>query len=55
MTYECVGGGGGGQRLALRAKVWSALSTPTPDIEYFDRFFKETCIPLKTDCFHPLK
>jgi hypothetical protein len=23
-----------GQKLASRAKVWLALSTPTPDIEY---------------------
>jgi hypothetical protein len=25
--------GQGGQKLASRAKVWSALSTPTPDFE----------------------
>ncbi len=46
----------GGQKLASRAKVWLALSIPTPDIEYSPTFFsEEICFPLKADCFHPLK
>jgi hypothetical protein len=43
----------GGQKLASRAKVWSALSTPTPDIEYSLMHFLN--FSLKADCFHPLK
>ncbi len=41
MNYECAGGGEvrGGQKLALRAKVWSALSIVTPDIEYSPMHF----------------
>jgi hypothetical protein len=37
-------------------KVWSALSTPTPDFEYYPmRFFEENCFPLEADHFHPIK
>jgi hypothetical protein len=35
-----------GQKLALRAKVWSAQSTPTPDLEYSPtRFSKKFGLP----------
>ena len=48
------GGGVKGQKLASRAKVWSALSTPTPDFEY-SPFLEEVHFPLKADHFHPFK
>ncbi len=44
MKYECLGRGG--QKLAPRAKLWSALSTPTPDFEYSPtRFSKKFVFP----------
>jgi hypothetical protein len=46
---------GGGQKLVSRAKTWSALSSPTSDIEYCQCIFEEICFPLKADYFHPLK
>jgi len=35
---------GGGQKLASRAKVWSALSTPTPDFEYSPMCFSKKVV-----------
>jgi hypothetical protein len=49
----CVGRGGvRGQKLASRAKVWSALSTPTPDFEYSPtRLSKKFVFPLRLIIF----
>ena len=41
MKYEC---GEGGQKLVSRAKVWSALSTPSPDFEYSPTRFSKKLI-----------
>ena len=41
------------KKLASRAKVWSALSTPTPNFEYSPtRFSKKFCFPLEADHFY---
>ncbi len=42
MKYECVGMEG--QKLASRVKVWSSLSTPTPDFEYSPKHFSKKCV-----------
>ena len=51
MKYECVGREG--QKLASRAKVWSALSTPTWILSILQ--CKKNCFPLEADQFHPFK
>ena len=54
MKYKCVGRGD--QKLVLRAKVWSVLSTPTPDFEYSPTSVsKKFVIALEADHFHPFK
>jgi hypothetical protein len=46
----------GGQKLASREKVWSALFTPTPDFEYSPTHsMNKNCFPLEADHFHPFE
>jgi hypothetical protein len=46
----------GSQKLASRAKVWSALSTPTPDFEYSPtHFLNKFVFPWRLIIFHPFK
>jgi hypothetical protein len=44
MKYECVGKEGQKLASASRAKVWSALSTLTPDFEYSPTHFSKKFI-----------